>query len=258
MDFFILIVLFLYIPGLSASSFTRILRTSLDDSVDDVLLTYVNITHHVDCAKSCKSNCVAFTYEPETKECRTFAKRFCRNDTAEKLATVMLFVKVEKGQTPANPSDCNEMDPDVFCSGVYRITPSAGVSFDVYCDMETDNGPWTVIQNRQNGDEEFFRPWDDYKKGFGNPLGNFWLDDAMNLHNGMQFSTYDRDNDVKNDASCASINQGGWWYRACYDANLNGRIYVNGSDNSRSLVWDYFYPDVQWPHMMKTRMLVKH
>ncbi|XP_033726183.1 angiopoietin-related protein 7-like [Pecten maximus] len=204
------------------------------------------------------------------------------------------------------------MDPDVFCSGVYRITPSPGVSFDVYCDMETANGPWTVIQNRQNGEEEFFRPWNDYKNGFGNLLGNFWLGndaihyitlkpsvlrielvswlgdarhaqystfkveneadnyrltvsgfsgdvryDGMNIHNGMAFSTYDRDNDVGRTKNCASVNQGGWWYKSCYDANLNGGVYVNGRDNFKSLVWDNFYPDVKYPHMMTTRMLVK-
>ena len=40
-------------------------------------------------------------------------------------------------------------------------------------------------------------------------------------HNGMQFSTYDQDND-KNRKSCAYAVQGGWWYNYCYDANLNG------------------------------------
>ncbi|XP_033752841.1 angiopoietin-related protein 7-like isoform X2 [Pecten maximus] len=60
-------------------------------------------------------------------------------------------------------------------SGVYRITPVPGRSFDVYCDMDSEGGPWTAIQNRQSNEVDFFRKWDEYKTGFGNLLGNFWL-----------------------------------------------------------------------------------
>ena len=45
--------------------------------------------------------------------------------------------------------------------------------------------------------------------------------DGMAYHNGMQFSTYDQDND-KNSKSCGYSDQGGWWYNSCYHANLNG------------------------------------
>ena len=44
---------------------------------------------------------------------------------------------------------------------------------------------------------------------------------AMNHHNGQQFSTYDNDNDQWGD-NCAFAEQGGWWYKSCYRANLNG------------------------------------
>ena len=45
--------------------------------------------------------------------------------------------------------------------------------------------------------------------------------DAMDYHNGQQFSTYDNDND-QDSGNCAYRHQGGWWYNACYYANLNG------------------------------------
>ncbi|XP_069108364.1 angiopoietin-related protein 7-like [Argopecten irradians] len=310
---FVVLLVSLYVvsPVLSVTSFARILRASPVNVIDGILSTYNNKTY-VDCARNCHSDCLSFTYEPVARECKTFSKRFCRNDTAEVFPINMLFVKVERQATPANPLDCSDMDPDLFCSGVYRITPTPGASFNAYCDMDTANGPWTVIQNRQNGDEEFYRSWHDYKNGFGDLLGNFWLGnkaihhltkadsvlrievvswfgdaryaeystfqvanqannyrlnisgfsgdvrtDGMAYHNGMQFSTYDQDNDNHGSTNCAQQYRGGWWYNACYDANLNGRVYVNGSNNFQSMVWDNFYENIAYPHMMKTKMLVK-
>ncbi|XP_069102821.1 ficolin-2-like [Argopecten irradians] len=40
--------------------------------------------------------------------------------------------------------------------------------------MDTDGGPWTVIQNRQDGTVDFYRNWTEYQTGFGDIDGEFW------------------------------------------------------------------------------------
>ena len=60
-------------------------------------------------------------------------------------------------------------------SGVYKIDPDGLGEFNVFCDQKTAGGGWTVVQKRFDGSVDFFRAWDDYKRGFGNLNGEFWL-----------------------------------------------------------------------------------
>ena len=46
--------------------------------------------------------------------------------------------------------------------------------------------------------------------------------DAMANTNEMKFTTYDKDNDLKDLQNCAQIFSGGWWYNRCHSCNLNG------------------------------------
>uniref|UniRef100_A0A8B9HSN9 Fibrinogen C-terminal domain-containing protein n=1 Tax=Astyanax mexicanus TaxID=7994 RepID=A0A8B9HSN9_ASTMX len=86
-------------------------------------------------------------------------------------------------------SDPNELHPadcaDIYrngqtLSGVYYIYLSDYTPVQVYCDMGTLGGSlkdamWTVFQRRMDGSVNFYRPWEKYKKGFGNKHGEYWL-----------------------------------------------------------------------------------
>ncbi|KAF8774496.1 Techylectin-5A like protein [Argiope bruennichi] len=67
-------------------------------------------------------------------------------------------------------------------SKVYTVWPNSrvlnGRSIDVFCDMDTDGGGWTVLQRRGNFSrpkDYFFQDWKAYKTGFGNIEKDFWL-----------------------------------------------------------------------------------
>ena len=58
----------------------------------------------------------------------------------------------------------------------YLVTfPKNTLDFAYPCDTVTDGGGWIIIQRRSEGNTDFNRTWDDYKKGFGSFAEDFWL-----------------------------------------------------------------------------------
>ena len=45
----------------------------------------------------------------------------------------------------------------------------------MFCDQKAAGGGWTVLQKRLDGSVNFYLCWADYKGGFGNFKGEFWL-----------------------------------------------------------------------------------
>ncbi|XP_076105750.1 ryncolin-1-like [Mytilus galloprovincialis] len=166
--------------------------------------------------------------------------------------TLTFFIRHLKALYPLR--DCSDL-PRRFGSGVYRIHPTASTKFKVYCEMETDDGGWTVIQSRLDGSTNFYKGWTAYEDGFGNLEHEFWLGDSLTYHNGNMFSTYDRDNDIHL-GNCAVAYEGAWWYQKCHQSNLNG-AYLSGWKSSAAdgVIWlgwkGYYYS------LKSTRLMIK-
>ncbi|WAR29938.1 FCN1-like protein, partial [Mya arenaria] len=75
-------------------------------------------------------------------------------------------------------ADCSDLlkSGRSWPSGVYTmVTWQTHTQVDVFCDMETDGGGWTVFQHRFNGSVDFYRNFSSYENGFGSLHGEFWL-----------------------------------------------------------------------------------
>ncbi|XP_054273896.1 protein scabrous-like [Macrosteles quadrilineatus] len=70
------------------------------------------------------------------------------------------------------PHDCSWVNGP---SGLYIVAPGKGTPLVTFCDQTTGAGGWTLVQRRQDGSQDFNNNWQQYAKGFGSALGEFWI-----------------------------------------------------------------------------------
>nr|XP_033787023.1 fibrinogen gamma chain isoform X2 [Geotrypetes seraphini] len=93
----------------------------------------------------------------------------------------------------------------------------------------------------------------------GYDFGDDPSDKFFTSHNGMQFSTYDQDND-KFEGNCALQVGAGWWMNRCSAGLLNGKYYQGGNYKNPNLVydngitWATFHD--RWYSMKETKMMI--
>ena len=71
------------------------------------------------------------------------------------------------------------------------------------------------------------------------------------LHNGMKFTTYDVDNDLKATSNCAKMFLSGNWYNSCYYFLLTGSLSVAEWDSLKSVAGLPSYS------LIASRMMIK-
>ena len=102
---------------------------------------------------------------------------------------------------------------------------------------------------------------DNYRMTLGTPqdvLGTKLTENSFEFQNNMQFSTFERDNDVST-RKCAKLYPSGWWFSDCYSVSLNG---IYKGKTFVAIGWD----EITWykvngedfqKNIIKVRMLVR-
>ncbi|XP_024920118.1 angiopoietin-related protein 6 [Cynoglossus semilaevis] len=87
------------------------------------------------------------------------------------------FISFPVTKTPGPWRDCQHvLTSGEITSGIYLLRPqTTNRLMQAWCEQSRDEGGWTVIQRRQDGSVNFFRTWEQYKQGFGNLDGEYWL-----------------------------------------------------------------------------------
>uniref|UniRef100_A0A674CCD3 Tenascin-like n=1 Tax=Salmo trutta TaxID=8032 RepID=A0A674CCD3_SALTR len=105
----------------------------------------------------------------------------------------------------------------------------------------TSMAPMTLRVDLRAGDESVFAKYstfmvDTVRRNYALKVSGYsgTAGDSMSYHNGRMFSTRDRD-PTPFITRCAMSYRGGWWYKNCHQANLNGLYDTNV--NHQGLIW---------------------
>ncbi len=126
---------------------------------------------------------------------------------------------------------------------IYAITNQAGHNYSLQIQISDWNeNSYTAEYGKfriEDEENKYKLRLSDYKPSVSN-AGDSLSDSSEQNHNGMAFSTYDSDNDLRFYDNCAQVFKSGWWFNKCFNANLNGIYYnytaanINNNNKKRS------------------------
>ena len=131
---------------------------------------------------------------------------------------------------------------------IHRLTKRKNMM--IRFDMEDFNGKKAYAEYKLfyiDGEKDNYRL---HVKSYSGTAG-----DSFTRHNGMQFSTKDRDHDIWT-SNCATSFSGAWWYENCHHSNLNGR-YLKGSHKSSANGVNWYHFKGHHYSLKKTEMKVR-
>lgn len=91
------------------------------------------------------------------------------------------FSAAAAGISKSLPQHCHDLrlsgDSGSGMRDVYPYRGQPNLRVSVFCKHTVDGGGWTVVQRRTSdaSRQDFYRNWSDYKSGFGDLLGEFFL-----------------------------------------------------------------------------------
>ncbi|XP_078327584.1 techylectin-5B-like isoform X1 [Crassostrea virginica] len=151
----------------------RVLKTSLTE------VSEFSSKSLLECGMKFDQFCGCFGYNTQTQVCRVF--KTCSMNGPMEYEEGWIYYSLDKLSEKVEAENCQ----DIFkrrctTSGIYTIYPwdKSDRDFravDVFCDMETLGGGWTVLQRRKSGSTSFNQAWNKYKIGFGNLNESFWI-----------------------------------------------------------------------------------
>lgn len=158
----------------------RLIKTFETDlnSRSSTIQAYKDDIKNIQFKKEAAENLLKF-FQDEWKKSKNFNEAALneKNSIIEKLK---IQAKSESDKLLEIERKCNQNLPNSCIPlsafpGVHPIQVPDLPPFKVLCDSKVAGLGWTVIQQRVNGKEDFFRDWVTYREGFGSFEGDFFL-----------------------------------------------------------------------------------
>ncbi|XP_069838028.1 tenascin-N-like [Dendropsophus ebraccatus] len=112
---------------------------------------------------------------------------------------------------------------------IHKLTNTPGTNYELRVDLRVGaESAYAVYRTFKVGSsrDRYKLTVDDYSGTAG---------DALKYHNGLKFTTWDKDNDLAL-TNCALSHRGAFWYRNCHLANPNGQYGDN--NHSQGVNWE--------------------